>query len=74
MSGNTPKNFFDHAKKTAADALKATSKRVIQETAEPPGGLIGNKIANRIRKVSKPLPQNNSKTNTNEHDKEVPNT
>ena len=44
MSGNTPKNFFDHAKKTAADALKATSKRVIQETAEPAGGLIGNKI------------------------------
>ena len=28
MSGNTPKNFFDHAKKTAADVLKATSKRV----------------------------------------------
>ena len=71
---NTAKNLFDHAKKSAADALKTTLKRVIQKTAEPASGLIGNKTANRIRKVSKPLQQNNSETNTNEHDKEVPNT
>ena len=34
--------------------------------------MIGNKIANRITKVSKNSQQNNSKTVTNEHDKEIP--
>ena len=33
--------------------------------------MIGNKIANRITKVSKSSPQNNSETLTNEHDKEI---
>ena len=49
-----------------------SSKRVIQKTAEATGDLIGNKIANRITKVSKSLPQNNSETITNGHDKEIP--
>ena len=31
--------------------------------------MIGNKIANRITKVSKNSPQNNSETVANEHDK-----
>ena len=39
-------------------------------TAEASSGLIGNKIANRITKVSKNSQQNNSETVTNEHDKE----
>ena len=47
-------------------------KRVIQKTEEGSGDLIGNKIANRITKVSSSLPHNNSETNTNEHDKEIP--
>ena len=34
--------------------------------------LIGNKTAVRITKFSKYLPQNNSETVTNEHDKEIP--
>ena len=34
--------------------------------------MIGNKIANRITIVSKSSQQNNSKTVTNEHDKEIP--
>ena len=34
--------------------------------------MISNKIANGIAKVSKNLPQNNSKAVTNEHDKEIP--
>ena len=34
--------------------------------------MIGNKIANRITKVSKNSQQNNSETITNEHDKEIP--
>ena len=34
--------------------------------------MIGNKIANRITKVSKNSQQNDSETVTKEHDKEIP--
>ena len=34
--------------------------------------MIGNKIADSITKVSKTIPQNNSKTVAIEHDKEIP--
>ena len=44
--------FLDHAKKSATDALKTSSKRFIQKTAEATGELIGNKRANRITEVS----------------------
>ena len=33
--------------------------------------MIGNKIVGRNTKVSKPLPQNNSETITNENDKKI---
>ena len=33
--------------------------------------MIGNKIADKIKKVSKSLQQNNSETATKEHDKEI---
>ena len=62
----------DHAKKFATDALKASSKRLIQKAAEATGDLIGNKIANKITKILKTSQQNNSETITNEHDKEIP--
>ena len=58
--------------KSAKDALKSSSKRVIQKTVEVTGDWIGNKIVNRITKVSKSLQQNNSETVTNEHNKEIP--
>ena len=64
--------LFDHAKKSATDALKTSSKRVIQKTAEASGDLIGKNIADRITKVSKTLPKNNSETIKNEHDQEIP--
>ena len=64
--------LFDHAKKSATDALKTSLKRLIQKTAEETGDLIGNKIADRITKVSKRFQQNNSETVTHEHDKEIP--
>ena len=64
--------LLDHAKKSATDSLKTSSKRVIQKTAEATGDLIGNKNANRIIKASKSSQQNNSETITNEHDKEIP--
>ena len=36
------------------------------------GDFIANKVADRITKVSKTLPQNNPETITNEDDKETP--
>ena len=71
LSGKYSLKLLDHAKKSATDALKTSSKRIIQKTAEATGDLICNKIANRITKVSKNLQQNNSETVTNEHDKEI---
>ena len=50
-------------KKPVTDALKNASKRVIQKKAEVTGDVIGNKIADKIIRVSKTSPQNNSKTN-----------
>ena len=64
--------LLDHAKQSATDTLRTSSKRVIQKTTEATGDLIGNKIADKIMKVSKNLQQNNSETVTNEHDKEIP--
>ena len=64
--------FFDLSKQSATDALKTTSVKVIQKTAEVSGDLIGNKIVNRITKVSRSSLQNNLETITNEHAKEIP--
>ena len=44
---------LDQAKQSAIDAIKTSSKRIIQKTAKATGHLIGGKIANRITKVSK---------------------
>ena len=71
MSGIYSQKLLDHAKKSATDALKTSSKRVIQKTAEATDDLIGNKIASRITKVSKNSQQNISETVANEHDKEI---
>ena len=68
----THQKLPDHAKQSAANALKTTLKRVISKASEATGDLIGNKIANRITKVSRILSQNNSETITNGHDEEIP--
>ena len=68
LSGKWGKKLLDHAKQSATDAIKTSSKRVVQKKAEATGDLIGNKIANRIAKASKKSQQNNSETVTNEHD------
>ena len=39
------KKLMDTANKTGIYAAKTTSKRIVQETAEATGDLIGNKIA-----------------------------
>ena len=55
---------LDSAKKSTTDAIKTTSKRVIQKKAEATGDLIGNKIADKNTKKSpKEL---HSKTDENE--------
>ena len=72
MSGKYSQKLLGHAKKFVTDALKTSSKQIIQKTAEGTGDLIGNKTANKITKLSKNSPQNNSETVTNEHDKEIP--
>ena len=55
--------------KSATDALKTSSRRVISKISEATGNLIGNKMAYRITKISKNSQQNNSKLVINEHDK-----
>ena len=46
--------------------LKLIQKERFKEEAEAPGDLIGNKIADKITRVSKTLPHNNSETNEEE--------
>ena len=62
---------IDNAERSATNAFRTSSKRVIQKTAEANGGLIGNKIANRITKVSKNSQQNNLKTIKKQQEKEI---
>ena len=57
---------FDRAKKSTADAIKTTSKRAIQKTAEATGDLIVNKIADKITSVSKKKSNNTNNDNNNE--------
>ena len=53
LSSKYGQKLLDHAKQSATDALKTTSKRVIQKPAEATGDLIGNKIAYQITRASK---------------------
>ena len=53
LSNKYDQKLLDSAKKSTADAIKTVSKRAIQKTAEGTGDLIGNKVANKIRSVSK---------------------
>ena len=48
-------------------ASKSNSKN-----SRPTGDLNGNKIADKVSKVSRTSPQNNSEVVTNELDKEIP--
>ena len=50
LSGKYSQKLLTHAKKSATDVLKTTSKRVIQKTAKANGDLISNKIADKITK------------------------
>ena len=54
--------LLDQAKKSTTDALKTSSKTVFQKTAETTVDLVGNKIANKITKLSRNSKQNTVKT------------
>ena len=56
LSNKYGKKLLDSAKKSTKDAIKTTSKRGIQKTAEATSNLIGNKIADKITSVSKKKP------------------
>ena len=53
LSNKYDQKLLDSAKKSTADAMKTTSKRAIQKTAETTRDLIGNKIADKITSVSR---------------------
>ena len=53
MSNKYGKKLVDTAKKSATDAIKTTFKRAIQKNLEATGGLVGNKIADKITILSK---------------------
>ena len=57
---------LDHSKQSDTDSFETPSKVAIQKTAETTGDLIGNKVANKITRVSINSEQNNSETVTNE--------
>ena len=72
LSSKYGQKLLDTAKKSTTDAIKTTSKRAIQKTAEATGNLIGNKIANKMTSVSKKSKklQNNEANDESEAPKE----
>ena len=59
-------------KQSETDAIKTSSKKVIQTTTEATGDLIGIKIANKFTKRSEHSQKKNLETIPIEHDKEIP--
>ena len=66
VSNKYSQKGLDQTKQSATDALKTISKRAIQDTAEATCDLTGNKIADKIIRVSKTSPKNNLRTNEEE--------
>ena len=53
LTGEYGQKLLDPSKQSATDALKTSSKKFIQKTAEGTSDLVGNKIANKITKFQK---------------------
>ena len=62
----------NYAKESATDVLKNASKKAIQKKSEANGNLLGNKVANKVTKVSRGSPQNDSEAVISGHDKQIP--
>ena len=76
VSNKYGQKLLDSAKKSTTDAIKTTSKRAIQKTSgEATGDMIGNKITDKIRSVSKKKSakelHNNNNNNNNETEEDV---
>ena len=68
--------LLDSTKKSTTGVMKTASKRAILKTAEATGDLIDNKIADKIKRVSKKksakeLRNNNDKTKEKEEDAKI---
>ena len=77
LSGKFSQKFLDHSKQSTIRALKTTSKRVIQNTAEVTDDLIGNETAyaeakSYDAKITKDYNKIVQRQLQNEHDKEIP--
>ena len=58
---------MDTATKTRKDAAETASKRVVQETSEPTGDLIGNKMAGKITSIGKTKKEKSKRNRKNLH-------
>ena len=67
LSSKYCQKLLDSTKRSATDAIKTTSERAIQKTAEATGDLIGNKTADKIRSISKKPSNNNNNNNNNDN-------
>ena len=61
LSNNMIKNFSIVLKSSTTDAIKATSKRSIQKTAETTNDFIGTKIADKVTRASEKSPTRSQK-------------
>ena len=57
LSSKYSQKFFDHAKRSATDAIKTASQKEIQKTAQANGDFVENKIAHKITGVWKTSPK-----------------
>ena len=73
ISSNYIQKLVNSAKKFATDAIKTSSKRAIQKSAEAARDLIGNKIADKITGTSKKFPKelHSKKLSPNDANKEL---
>ena len=70
MSNKCGQKLVVTAKKSATDAIKTTSKKAIQKTAEATVDLVGNKIDDKITSASKK--SHNEDIQSNEVNNEIP--
>ena len=66
LSSKYSRKLLNHAKQYGTDAPKPTSKKAIQKTAKTTDDFTGNKIVDKITKVSKRSPQNSLEAVENE--------
>ena len=71
LKGKYNQKLFDHAKQSATDTLKTSSKRVIQKTADATCWLLLQLLI-QLWKSQETHHRLIPKKSTNEHDKEMP--